>query len=53
MRKDGPVSALAAAQALARLGPNGRDLLESEILSSSRPNYALQALEQSLVAERG
>jgi hypothetical protein len=53
MRKGGPASALAAAQALAEMGPEGRDLLEHEIVSSARPQYALQALEQSLVAERG
>jgi hypothetical protein len=53
LRKDGPVSALAAAQALADMGSEGRDLLENEIVSSARPQYALQALEQSLVAERG
>jgi hypothetical protein len=29
------------------------DLLEKEIVSGERPQYALQALEQSLVAERG
>src|ERR1700733_13957049 len=53
LRKGGPASALAAAQALAEMGPEGRDLLEHEIVSSARPQYALQALEQSLVAERG
>jgi hypothetical protein len=53
LRKDGPVSALAAAQALADMGSEGRDLLENEIVTSTRPQYALQALEQSLVAERG
>jgi hypothetical protein len=53
MRTGGSVAALAAAQALARMGEEGRDLLESEILSSPHPQYALQALEQSLVAERG
>ncbi len=53
LRKEGPVSALAAAQALARLGSAGRDVLENEIISSARPQYALQALEQSLVTERG
>jgi len=53
LRKAGPVSALAAARALAGLGSEGRDLLENEIYSSARPQYALQALEQSLVAERG
>jgi hypothetical protein len=52
LRRDGPVSALAAARALAGLGSEGRDLLENEIYSSARPQYALQALEQSLVAER-
>jgi hypothetical protein len=53
LRTEGPVSALAAAQALADMGSEGRDLLETEIVSSPRPQYALQALEQSLVAERG
>ena len=53
LRQGGPVSALAAAQALAGLGPEGMDLLEKEIVSGERPQYALQALEQSLVAERG
>ena len=53
LRQGGPVSALAAAQALAGLGPEGMDLLEKEIVSGARPQYALQALEQSLVAERG
>jgi hypothetical protein len=53
LRREGPVSALAAAQALASMGSEGRDLLESEIISSARPQYAMQALEQSLVAERG
>jgi hypothetical protein len=53
LRKGGPASALAAAQALAEMGSEGRDLLEHEIVSSARPQYALQALEQSLVAERG
>jgi HEAT repeat protein len=53
LRTDGPVSALAAARALADMGSEGRDLLETEIVSSARPQYALQALEQSLVAERG
>jgi HEAT repeat protein len=53
LRTDGPVAALAAAQALAGMGSEGKDLLESEIFSSERPHYALQALEQSLVAERG
>jgi hypothetical protein len=53
LRRDGPVSALAAARALADMGSEGRDLLENEIYSSARPQYALQALEQSLVAERG
>jgi hypothetical protein len=53
LRKGGPASALAAAQALAEMGSEGRDLLEQEIVSSARPQYALQALEQSLVAERG
>jgi len=53
LRRDGPLAALAAAQALASLGSEGRDLLENEIYSSARPQYALQALEQSLVAERG
>jgi hypothetical protein len=52
LRKEGPVSALAAAQALASMGSEGRDLLESEIISSARPQYAMQALEQSLLAER-
>jgi hypothetical protein len=53
LRKSGPVPALAAARALAELGSEGRDLLENEIYSGARPHYALQALEQSLVAERG
>jgi hypothetical protein len=53
LRKEGPVSALAAAHALAGMGSEGRTLLESEIISSARPQYAMQALEQSLVAERG
>jgi hypothetical protein len=53
LRNAGPVPALAAAKALADLGTEGRDLLENEILTSARPQYALQALEQSLVAERG
>lgn len=53
LRKGGPIPALAAAHALAGLGSEGRDLLENEILSSARPQYALHALEQSLVAERG
>jgi HEAT repeat protein len=53
LREGGPVSALAAARALADMGSEGRDLLENEIYSSARPQYALQALEQSLVAERG
>ena len=53
LRKSGPVPALAAAKALAALGSEGRDLLENEIYSGARPQYALQALEQSLVAERG
>ena len=53
LRRGGPGSALAAAQALAEMGSEGRDLLEHEIVSSARPQYALQALEQSLVAERG
>jgi hypothetical protein len=53
LRKGGPASALAAAQALAEMGSEGRDLLEHEIVSSARPQYALQALEQSLIAERG
>jgi len=53
LRKEGPVPALAAARALAEMGSEGKDLLESEILASTRPQYALQALEQSLVAERG
>ena len=53
LRKATPVPALAAAKALADLGAEGRDLLENEILTSVRPHYALQALEQSLVAERG
>ena len=53
LRREGPASALAAAQALAEMGSEGRDLLEHEIVSSARPQYALQALEQSLVAERG
>jgi hypothetical protein len=52
LRKDGPVSALAAAKALAGMGAEGQDLLEKEIVSSARPQYALQALEQSLIAER-
>jgi HEAT repeat protein len=53
LRTDGPVSALAAATALARLGSTGIDLLEKEVFSSTRPQYALQALERSLLAERG
>ena len=53
LRNAGPVPALAAAKALADLGTEGRDLLENEILTNARPQYALQALEQSLVAERG
>jgi hypothetical protein len=53
LRTGGPPSALAAAQALAAMGSEGKDMLESEVLSSARPQYALQALEQSLVAERG
>jgi hypothetical protein len=53
LRKEGPISALAAAQALAALGSAGKDILENEIISSARPQYALQALEQSLVTERG
>jgi hypothetical protein len=53
LRQGGPVSALAAAHALAGLGSEGIDLLEKEIVSGARPQYALQALEQSLVAERG
>jgi hypothetical protein len=53
VRKGKPIAALAAAQALADLGSKGRDLLEQEIYSSSRPQYALHALEQSLVTERG
>jgi HEAT repeat protein len=53
LRKGGPQSAFAAAQALADLGPEGKDVLEREILSSDRPQYALHALEQSLVTERG
>jgi hypothetical protein len=53
LRKDGPASALAAGKALAEMGREGQDLLENEILTSARPQYALQALEQSLVAERG
>jgi len=53
LRTEGPISALAAAQALAALGSAGRDILENEIISSPRPQYALQALEQSLVTERG
>ena len=53
LRRATPVPALAAAKALAGLGAEGRDLLENEILTSVRPHYALQALEQSLVAERG
>jgi len=52
LRKEGPVAALAAARALAEMGSEGRDLLESEILTSARPQYALQALEQSVVADR-
>ena len=53
LRKSGPIPALAAAKALAELGSEGRQLLENEIYSGARPQYALQALEQSLVAERG
>jgi hypothetical protein len=53
LRNDGPVSALAAATALARMGSEARDLLENEVFSSPRPQYALQALEESLIAERG
>jgi hypothetical protein len=53
IRTGGPVSASAAARALAGLGPKGRDLLENEILTGPRPQYALHALEQSLIAERG
>jgi HEAT repeat protein len=53
LRKSGPVPALAAAKALAQLGPEGWELLENEIYTGARPQYALQALEQSLVAERG
>ena len=53
LRKATAVPALAAAKALAGLGAEGRDFLENEILTSVRPHYALQALEQSLVAERG
>jgi hypothetical protein len=53
LRKGGPASALAAGKALAEMGREGQDLLENEILTSARPQYALQALEQSLVAERG
>jgi hypothetical protein len=53
LRSDGPISALAAATALARMGSEGRDLLENEVFSSPRPEYALQALEESLIAERG
>jgi HEAT repeat protein len=53
LRKSGPVPALAAARALAEMGPEGRELLENEIYTGVRPQYALQALEQSLVAERG
>jgi hypothetical protein len=53
LRTGGPAAALAAGKALAELGPEGQDLLENEILTGVRPQYALQALEQSLVAERG
>jgi hypothetical protein len=53
LRTAGPIPALAAAKALADMGPEGQDLLENEILTGVRPQYALQALEQSLVAERG
>jgi hypothetical protein len=53
LRTGGPASALAAAKALADMGAEGQDLLENEILTGVRPQYALQALEQSLVAERG
>jgi hypothetical protein len=53
LRNGGRVSSLAAARALAALGTEGRELLEKEIFTSSRPQNALQALEQSLVAERG
>jgi hypothetical protein len=50
---DSPVSASAAADALAGLGFEGRNVLENEILSGTRPQYALHALEQSLISERG
>ncbi len=53
LRTEGPVPALAAAKALVEMGSQGQDLLENEILSGPRPHYALQALEQSLVAGRG
>jgi HEAT repeat protein len=53
LRRDSAPAALAAAQALAGLGSEGRDVLENEIYTSARPQYALQALERSLVAERG
>jgi len=53
LRTGGTVAALAAAQALAGMGSEGKDLLEKEVVSSARPQYALQALEHSLVAERG
>jgi hypothetical protein len=53
LRAQGPVPALAAAKALAGMGSEGRQLLENEMLTSARPQYALQALEQSLMAGRG
>ena len=53
LRTARPIPALAAARALAKMGPEGQDLLENEILTGVRPQYALQALEQSLVTERG
>jgi hypothetical protein len=53
LRAEGPVAALAAAKALADMGSEGRHWLENEMLTSARPQYALQALEQSLMAGRG
>lgn len=53
LRVRSPVPALAAAKALAGMGSEGRNLLENEMLTSAHPQYALQALEQSLMAGRG
>jgi hypothetical protein len=53
VRNGGAVSASAAARALADLGFEGREVLEKEILTGPRPQFALHALEQSLIAERG